>query len=515
MSSNVRKHILLLPFPAYGHVIPLLEFGRKIHRYHDVTLAVSSCIVKDLKQRELISDADFPIVAIPDGFTGFEGFNHQNWVDSQTLALPAIADLLRAIPITQRPSTVSGDDPDDEIPDGERFVWLVNGQSNGMSGHPLCGQSVRGERSLRCLDGRSVANGELCPLQERSTWSLGNDDAPKPLEVCHDRGIPFLYLNTAPASMILGALFVDENYPTIPESDDDILSFIEVPSPEAPLPPMPEAFKTHMLEINRIASMVSGIIVNSVRALEDDMARAIETFPLMKGIPLMFVGPLMPQTEKISAGQLEQQERVEKWLDRREKLSVTYVSFGSIAVPTGEQIAEVAQALLATGKPFIWSLPKAKQHHLPAELTSRISEQFQGEDSRFLILAWAPQKLILQHPATSVFLSHCGWNSSLESLAAGLPVLAWPMFADQKVNAELLVERSTALMVEGTGLKPKRVVPAEEIARLLRRIGGEQTTDTIFRAAAREWKFILDAALAAGGSSEKAFRAVIEFADNT
>ncbi|OWA52898.1 hypothetical protein BV898_17339 [Hypsibius exemplaris] len=109
MSSNVRKHILLLPFPAYGHVIPLLEFGRKIYRHHDVTLAVSSCIVKDLKQRELISDADFPIVAIPDGFTGFEGLNRQNWVDSHTLALPAIADLLRAIPITQQPSTLPGD----------------------------------------------------------------------------------------------------------------------------------------------------------------------------------------------------------------------------------------------------------------------------------------------------------------------------------------------------------------------------------------------------------------------
>ncbi|OWA53923.1 putative Cis-zeatin O-glucosyltransferase 2 [Hypsibius exemplaris] len=412
MSLKVRKHILLLPFPAYGHVIPLLELGRKIYRHHDVTFAV----------------------AIPDGFAGFDGLDRQSWLDSQTLVFPAIADLLRAIPINQQPSTRPGDG-----------------------------------RALSITRAVDVVIGDNC--------------APSPMEICHDRGVPFFYFNTGAATMTLGSLFVDEDYPILPDSEDDIFAFMEVPLPGAPLPPMSKIYKEIMMEMSRITSLVSGIIFNSVRELEEDVVRTIETFPAMKGIPLLFVGPLMPQTEKINVGQLEQQEKVEKWLDRREKLSVTYVSFGSIAVPNGEQIAEVAEALLATGKPFIWSLPKAEQRHLPAEVIANISRQFEG--------------------------------GSLESLAAGLPVLAWPMFADQKINAEWLVQRSTALMVEGTGLKPKRVVPAEEIAILLKRIGGEQTTDTIFRAAAQEWKFILDAALAVGGSSQKAFRSIIEFADNT
>ena len=249
--------------------------------------------------------------------------------------------------------------------------------------------------------------------------------------------------------------------------------------------------------------------------MEEDILQQIEAFPVMKGIPSRCVGPLIPLGEKISAGNLEQQENVRRWLETKKDTSVVYVSFGSIGFPAPEQTAEIAQALLKLNQPFIWSL-NARQHcHLPEEIREKLAEQFDAEDSRFLLLSWAPQKLILQHPATAVFLSHCGWNSTFESLTAGVPVVAWPMFGDQKINAEWLTQRSTASFVEGTGIKPTRVVPAKEIEDVMRRVGWtpDGLTNTTFRTAAQTWSAKMQKAISPEGSSHVAFQELIAFPD--
>ena len=162
---------------------------------------------------------------------------------------------------------------------------------------------------------------------------------------------------------------------------------------------------------------------------------------------------MLPE-EKENPRLLLEQSRVPTWLDRQETGSVIYLSFGSLAFPNVAQIGELFKALLAIGQAFIFALRSKYHEHLPP-------------DSRFLIVDWAPQALILGHPATGVFISHCGWNSTLESMYSGVPILAWPMFADQKVNASSLVGKHLAVMVEDTSVTSTRVVSAAEIAGLL------------------------------------------------
>ncbi|OQV15786.1 putative UDP-glycosyltransferase 84A1 [Hypsibius exemplaris] len=464
MTSEVvipRQHFLLLPFPAYGHMIPLAELGRKIAQHHDVTFAVSQCLFEQIQKRELISPEDFALVCIPDGLAeqldGANVLDQTTFITTMETVIPGVRSLLQAVPTR---STV---------------------------GNPA--------NSLGITTPVDVV--------------VGDNTLAEGLVVCYERNIPCHFFNTACATMTLGAISMTEDHP-VAESNAEDNAFIEMPVPGGPPPATPKMFKKLLLAMGRATPYVSGIVFNSVLEVETDNVARIETFPIMKGIPLRFVGPLMPASEKISTVKMEQQTKVQTWLDRQPEISVVYVSFGSIAYPKPEQIAEVGKALLKVGKPFIWSLRPEQQQHLPEEITLRMGNQFEDEGNSFLILGWAPQKLILQHASTAVFLSHCGWNSTMESLAAGIPVVAWPMFGDQKINAEWLVQRSTAVMVDGTGLKSKRLVLADEIVKKILNVGWNgASADSVCRRAAHAWSSKLEKATSPGGSSDIAFRELV------
>ncbi|OQV15785.1 putative UDP-glycosyltransferase 84A1 [Hypsibius exemplaris] len=467
MASEIvipRQHFLLLPFPAYGHMIPLAELGKKITQHHDVTFAVSKCLFEQIQKREFLSHEDFALVCIPDGLAeqldGANVLNQTTFTTTINTAILGVRSLLQAVPTR---STV---------------------------GNPA--------NSLEITTPVDVV--------------IGDNILAEGLMVCHERNIPFHFFNTACATMTLAAISMTEDHP-VAENNAEDNQFVIMPVPGVPPPAIPEMIKKLRLTMGRATPYVNGIVFNSVLEVETDNVARIETFPIMKGIPLRFVGPLMPASKKISTIKMEQQTKVQTWLDRQSETSVVYVSFGSIAYPKPEQIAEVGKALLKVGKPFIWSIVSEQQQHLPEEITSRLGNQFEGEGNSFLILGWAPQKLILQHASTAVFLSHCGWNSTMESLAAGIPVVAWPMFGDQKINAEWLVQRSTAVMVDGTGLKPKRVVLADELARIIMAVGWNGTSnDSVCRSFAEAWRFKLATATSPGGSSDIAFRELVGLA---
>ncbi|TVU12099.1 hypothetical protein EJB05_45726, partial [Eragrostis curvula] len=128
-----------------------------------------------------------------------------------------------------------------------------------------------------------------------------------------------------------------------------------------------------------------------------------------------------------------------RWLDAKEPSSVVYVSFGSIAHAEPKQVIELALGLEASGHPFIWVVKNADQHgdelrEFLHELEARVAGR------GLLIRGWAPQVLILSHAAVGGFVTHCGWNSTMEAITAGLPVVTWPHFTDQFLNAKLAVE---------------------------------------------------------------------------
>ncbi|KAK8717749.1 hypothetical protein V6N13_045006 [Hibiscus sabdariffa] len=136
--------------------------------------------------------------------------------------------------------------------------------------------------------------------------------------------------------------------------------------------------------------------------------------------------------------------------------SVVFLCFGSMGSFTADQVKEIAFALEQSGHRFLWSVRKtAKQvngrlgnptdyENVAEVLPEGFLERTAGIG---MVIGWAPQVVVLAHPATGGFVSHCGWNSTLESIWFGVPMAAWPLYAEQQLNALTMV-RELGLAVE-------------------------------------------------------------------
>ncbi|KAM7493809.1 hypothetical protein LguiB_028418 [Lonicera macranthoides] len=192
----------------------------------------------------------------------------------------------------------------------------------------------------------------------------------------------------------------------------------------------------------------------------DDLERPfIDYLADQLGIPVWGVGPLLPEQcwqpsgPIISDRQIRQannlsnysEDEVIQWLDSKPRASVLYVAFGSEVGPTREEYPELASALEDSTHPFIWVIPARPRgrpessgsgggggDYFPHEMESRVGNR------GMIIKGWAPQLMILSHQSTAGFLSHCGWNSTVEAVVRGVPMLTWPIRGDQMYNAKLV-----------------------------------------------------------------------------
>lgn len=120
-----------------------------------------------------------------------------------------------------------------------------------------------------------------------------------------------------------------------------------------------------------------------------------------------------------------------KWLDQQTPGSVIYVAFGSFTTFSPTQFQELCLALELSNRPFLWvvqpDITQGSKITYPEGFLERVAEHGR-------MVGWTPQQKILSHPSVACFISHCGWNSTLESVSNGIPVLCWPYFADQFLN---------------------------------------------------------------------------------
>ncbi|KAF8028248.1 hypothetical protein BT93_E0990 [Corymbia citriodora subsp. variegata] len=165
-------------------------------------------------------------------------------------------------------------------------------------------------------------------------------------------------------------------------------------------------------------------------------------------MPVWGVGPLLPQQywktfgSPISDREIRQHTRessctedeVIQWLDHKPRRSVLYVAFGTEVGLEEEELVELAAALEESTWDFIWLIGSTR---FGADFSDRVESKV--GDRSVIIKGWAPQLLILSHPSTGGFLSHCGWNSTVEAIGRGVPLLAWPIIGDQYYNAKLVV----------------------------------------------------------------------------
>ncbi|KAF4360148.1 hypothetical protein F8388_000017 [Cannabis sativa] len=199
-------------------------------------------------------------------------------------------------------------------------------------------------------------------------------------------------------------------------------------------------------------------------------------------------------------------DHILSWLDKCDENKVVYVCFGSQVVLRNDQMEELAKGLERSGVHFVWSVkvPTGSQvdgdyGKVPIGFENRVGER------GLVIKGWAPQVSILRHRAVGAFLTHCGWNSVLEGIAAGVLMLTWPMQADQYANATLLVD---TLEVGKSACEGDRIVPdSVELARVFAESVGEEN-----RAQRRRVEELCGAANRAtmeGGSSYKDLESLV------
>lgn len=153
-------------------------------------------------------------------------------------------------------------------------------------------------------------------------------------------------------------------------------------------------------------------------------------------IPIEPVGPFL-STERLSAaGLIPEDGSCMGWLDTQQECSVLYVAFGSMAALDKETLQEIAFGLEMSEAHFLWVI---RPDAVKGDLGDVLPEGFQSRtQARSRIISWAPQLTVLANPAVGAFLTHCGWNSTIESLYMGVPMIGFPDAAEQKTNARCI-----------------------------------------------------------------------------
>uniref|UniRef100_A0A0E0KZU0 Glycosyltransferase n=1 Tax=Oryza punctata TaxID=4537 RepID=A0A0E0KZU0_ORYPU len=231
------------------------------------------------------------------------------------------------------------------------------------------------------------------------------------------------------------------------------------------------------LAMARDAARADGVLVNTFSELEP----AVGDVAVADGVKLPTVHAVGPMiwTRPVS---MDRDHDCLSWLDQQPRGSVVYVSFGSGGTLTWQQTAELALGLELSQHRFIWAIKRPDQDtssgaffgttHRDGEeigmdfLPKGFIERIRGVG--LLVPSWVPQTTILGHASIGCFLTHCGWNSTLESISHGIPMIAWPLYAEQKMNAAMMEVQAKVVIRINVG--NNRFITKEEIASVVKRV---------------------------------------------
>jgi hypothetical protein len=220
---------------------------------------------------------------------------------------------------------------------------------------------------------------------------------------------------------------------------------------------------------------------------------------------IIFIGPLLLGIQLGShAGSFWPEDLTcLSWLDKHPVGSIIYVAFGSTSIHSQQRFEELALGLELIGQPFLWVVRPDITDNPLAEFLDGFKTKI---DDRGMIVEWAPQEKVLAHPATACFLSHCGWNSTLEGVCMGVPFLCWPYFVDQLHN------KNKSYICDawkiGLGLNPDEngLITRHEIKTKIETL----LSDDGIKTNALKLKEMAKKSVIEGGSSFKNFESFIE-----
>nr|AFJ52914.1 UDP-glycosyltransferase 1 [Linum usitatissimum] len=421
--------LVLVPSPGAGHVFPMVELANQLlNRYP--ALAVTVCIMK-----------------MPFKSTSFDFATYKS----------SHVDRIKFIDLD--PPTL-----DPNTPPSKRF-------SSFLEGHAPQVKKILSEHVAASNVSPSVVLDMFCTSFMADAKELG-----VPSYVFYTFSATFLGL-----MFQLQALYDEGRFNPVQIKDSDT-EFVEISSLKTPIPGNllpsavvePDLLLSLITHTRRTKEYASGILINTFQDFESHAIASLNAGQSQSQTPppIYPVGPIMELKVKDadhSAGPIME------WLDQQPESSVVFLCFGSMGSFDEEQVNEIAAALEKSGCRFIWSLRRPPPKSGGVKFPTDYEDVTEALPAGFLdrtrgvgkVIGWAPQTMILAHPSTGGFVSHCGWNSVLESMWFGVPVATWPMYAEQQLNAVLLVRELE--MAEEIRMSYRKesgeVIKAEEIEK--------------------------------------------------
>ncbi|XP_047951524.1 UDP-glycosyltransferase 75C1-like [Salvia hispanica] len=235
------------------------------------------------------------------------------------------------------------------------------------------------------------------------------------------------------------------------------------------------------------------VVVNTFDALEAEALRDLDKYKLVAIGPLIpsaFLDGSDPSDVAFGGDLIQKSDDYMEFLDSSERESVIYVAFGSNSELTWRQTKAIAEALVRIRRPFLWVVRGSEERE-----KLRCKEELL---KRGRVVNWCNQVEVLSHRSVGCFVSHCGWNSTLESVAAGVPVVAMAQAMDQVTNAKLVED----LWRCGVRAAKGEIVESDEIVRCLEMVmdGGDESRE--MRKMAKKWRDLARDAVEDGGSSQ-------------
>ncbi|KAM6583912.1 hypothetical protein CsatB_010914 [Cannabis sativa] len=463
--AHQKPHLAILPSPGMGHLIPLVEFAKRLVRAHDFTIT-------------FVVSTDGPVPS--------------KTQKSVLSALPEEIDHVFLPPVNF-----------DDLPEDTKVETII---------------TLTVARSLPAL--RNIIKSMFSRFGSVSALvvDLFGTDAFDVAREFNMLSYIFFPSTAMTLSFFLHLPILDETvsceFRELPEPVR-IPGCIPIPGKEL-LDPVQDrtndAYKWTLHNAKRYR-LADGIMVNSFLELETGAVSYLTKSEPGKP-PVYPVGPLVniePSTKADESNCLT-------WLDKQPHGSVLFVSFGSGGSLSSEQINELAFGLEMSEQRFMWVVRRPNDKVANATYfngTAQNESSFDFLPNGFLertqgrglvVPSWAPQSQILRHGSTGGFLSHCGWNSTLESVVSGVPLVAWPLYAEQRMNAFMLTHEIKV------AIRPKvsenGIVEREEIAKVVKSlIEGEDGKK--LRNQMKDLKEAAAKALSPNGASTKALSEVV------
>ncbi|XP_074263058.1 7-deoxyloganetin glucosyltransferase-like [Silene latifolia] len=401
--QNQKPHAVCVPYPAQGHITPMLKLAKILHSkgFH-ITFVNNEYnrnrFLRSFGPNALDGLPSFQFEAIPDGLPQTETDSTQDipslCISTEKHSLGPFKELVTRLnedPSVPNVSCI--------VSDAAMFFTLDAAEEFGVPEVLLWTASVCG--LLGYAQYEKLVDKNIIPFKDENFLTNGDLD------------------------MVVDWIPGMENVRL-----RDLPSFLRTTNPD-------ELMLKYIQRLIHHSKRASAILFNSYDTLEHGALESLSVdLP-----PLYALGPLEFLIDPIEANNKEiksltstlwkEDPHCIEWLDSYDPNSVVYVNFGSITVMTNDQLVEFAWGLANSHQPFLWITRPDLISGDSAVLPPEFLEEVKG---RSLIATWCNQEKVLGHSAIGGFLTHCGWNSILESISQGVPMICWPFFAEQQTN---------------------------------------------------------------------------------